>query len=128
MVNILAYKMLIALFMTSAYISDKFYYKDLGFMVGLRVDRFDANQEVLKDPYSLYDIKTKGEVSTVAGTAVTHPGSVSDNAVVDLSKYGDGGSIAGYRQGDVWYDKYGNVSTPRAIGNISGEGVFLYLM
>jgi outer membrane receptor protein involved in Fe transport len=111
----------------SAYISDKFYYKDLGFMVGLRVDRFDANQEVLKDPYSLYDIKTKGEVSTVAGTAVTHPGSVSDNAAVYLSKYGDGGSIAGYRQGDVWYDKYGNVSTPRAIGNISGEGALPYV-
>lgn len=111
----------------SAYISDKFYYKDLGFMVGLRVDRFDANQSVLKDPYSLYDIKTKGEVNQIAGTAVSHPDAMGDNYAVYVTKYGEGGSIAGYRNGDVWYDRFGNVTTARAIANQSSEGALPYI-
>ena len=41
---------------TDAYISDRFFFKDLAFNVGVRIDRFDANQEELIDPYSLYPI------------------------------------------------------------------------
>ena len=33
---------------------DKFAFDDLIFNVGVRVDRFDANQQVLKDDFSLY--------------------------------------------------------------------------
>jgi hypothetical protein len=44
-------------FYAAGYISDRFYFKDLTFNVGLRVDRYDANQYVLKDEYSLYEIK-----------------------------------------------------------------------
>ena len=35
----------------AGYIMDKFTFDDIIFNVGLRVDRFDANQPVLKDPY-----------------------------------------------------------------------------
>ena len=45
----------------SGYIQDNFDFKDLKFKVGLRVDRFDANQRVLNDPYSLYETKKLGE-------------------------------------------------------------------
>jgi outer membrane receptor protein involved in Fe transport len=111
----------------SAYVSDKFYFKDLGFMVGLRVDRFDANQSVLKDPYSLYEVKTKGEVKELDGNAVAHPESIGDDYAVYVTKYGDGSSIAGYRKGDNWYDKFGNLSTGRAIANLSSEGALPYV-
>ena len=38
----------------SGYIMDKFSFDDLIFNVGIRIDRFDANQNVLKDQFSLY--------------------------------------------------------------------------
>src|SRR5690606_13591651 len=41
---------------TAAYIQDKFTFKDIIFRLGVRVDRYDANTKVLKDPYSLYPI------------------------------------------------------------------------
>ncbi|MEO6168403.1 MAG: TonB-dependent receptor, partial [Chitinophagales bacterium] len=43
---------------SSAYLQDKFNFRDLIFNVGLRVDRYDANQKVLKDLYSLFPIRT----------------------------------------------------------------------
>jgi hypothetical protein len=110
----------------SGYISDKFFFKDLGFLVGLRVDRFDANQYVLRDPYSLYDIKTKSEVTTLDGKAVNHPSNIGDDYAVYVSKYGTGSQITGYRKGDEWFDKYGNASTGRNIANQSSEGALPY--
>lgn len=38
----------------AGYIEDKFAYEDLIFRLGVRVDRFDANQPVLKDQFSLF--------------------------------------------------------------------------
>ena len=38
----------------AGYIMDKFAFDDLIFNVGVRVDRFDANQQVLKDDFLLY--------------------------------------------------------------------------
>ena len=42
----------------AGYIQDQFYFSDLIFNVGVRVDIFDANQSVLKDPYLLYESYT----------------------------------------------------------------------
>jgi hypothetical protein len=42
----------------AAYIQDKFTFRDIIFRLGIRVDRYDANTKVLKDPYSLYEIIT----------------------------------------------------------------------
>ncbi len=47
----------------AGYIQDKFAINDLIFNVGVRVDRFDANQKAMKDPYSLYQTRTAGEVN-----------------------------------------------------------------
>lgn len=52
----------------AGYIQDKFAF-DLIFNVGVRVDRFDANQQVLTDPYTLYPAKTVGEVNDLG----SHP-------------------------------------------------------
>ena len=57
----------------AGYIMDKFAFDDLIFNVGVRVDRYDANQQVLKDDFSLYPTRTINEVSDINGQAVTHP-------------------------------------------------------
>src|SRR5690606_23788189 len=47
----------------AGYIQDKFAaFEDLIFNIGIRVDRFDANQKVLKDPFLFYEAHTLREV------------------------------------------------------------------
>ena len=46
----------------AGYIMDKFTFDDIIFNVGLRVDRFDANQPVLKDPYVVGQSYTAGDI------------------------------------------------------------------
>lgn len=84
----------------AAYIQDKFTYKDIIFRLGLRVDRFDANTKVLKDPYSLYDIMTAKDFSDRFG--VSRPGNIGDDFKVYVTS--DGGDIVqAYRDQDTWY-------------------------
>ncbi|MFN8293282.1 MAG: carboxypeptidase regulatory-like domain-containing protein [Chitinophagales bacterium] len=107
-------------FYAAGYISDKFYFRDLTFNVGLRVDRYDANQYVLKDEYSLYEIKTVGETKG----EFTHPSNIASDAYVYLKnsdKPSDG--IAGYREGRKWYDAYGNeLATGATVAANSSSG------
>lgn len=94
----------------AAYLSDRFYFKDLTFNVGLRVDRFDANQKVLRDQYSLYPINTVAEVTTIGNNPVSHPENIGSDyyVYVDNSKAQQPNYITGYRNGDTWYDRFGN--------------------
>lgn len=105
---------------TAAYISDRFYFKDLTFNVGVRLDRFDANQPVLKDEYSLYPIRTVGEVASINGTPVTHPGNIGGDYKVYVDDVKNPSTITGYRNGNIWYDRFG---TELASGrNVAGSG------
>ncbi|MEO1625178.1 MAG: TonB-dependent receptor plug domain-containing protein, partial [Bacteroidota bacterium] len=88
----------------SAYIQDKFTFKDIIFRLGLRVDRYDANTKVLKDIYSLYDIQSAGEF--YAQTGRDQPAAVQD----DYKVYTDGEEseiVKAFRKGDQWYDATG---------------------
>jgi len=108
---------------TAAYISDRFYFKDLTFNVGVRIDRFDANQSVLKDEYSLYAIKTVAETQDLSGNPVTHPSNMGSDyyVYVDNSKAPTG--VAGYRKGSVWYDRFGNeLTSGKAVASASSTG------
>jgi len=96
---------------TAAYISDRFYFKDLTFNVGVRIDRFDANQPVLRDQYSIYPIKTVSEVTQLGGGAVTHPSNIGSDYYVYVDNVKAPTAIAGYRNGQTWYDRYGNELT-----------------
>ena len=111
----------------AGYIQDKFEFKDLIFNVGLRIDRYDANQKVLKDQYLLYDAYTKGDVNTndfVEGTVL--PVTLPDDAVVYVNRKENPTEITGYRVGSVWYKANGvEVENPR---DIAGEnGITPYL-
>lgn len=112
----------------AGYIQDRFYYKDMGFIVGLRVDRYDANQEVLKDNYSLYQVYTAGEVANqhlLSGNTI--PGNIGSNYAVYVDHNGPDAKITGYRDGDNWYDKYGRPSTGQLVGLASTNGVLPYI-
>lgn len=107
---------------TSAFVQDKFNFKDIIFRVGVRVDRFDANQKVLKDPFSLYGVRTASEVLSIGGSDVSHPATIGDDYVVYVDNEVSPGSIKGYRDGLDWYDSNGRlVSDPKILaesGNV----------
>jgi outer membrane receptor protein involved in Fe transport len=98
----------------AGYIQDKFAFKDLIFNIGLRIDRFDANQMVLKDPYLFFPAKTKAELDpNVWGTI---PANIGDTYVVYVDDPSNPTAITGYRDGNQWYNKDGTpVSDPRIV-------------
>jgi hypothetical protein len=99
----------------AGYIQDKFSFKDIIFNVGVRVDRFDANQQVLKDRYSLYETRTRAEVDNLGGNAVSHPGNIGNNYVVYVNDRENPTEVVGYRNGSVWYNNLGEVINDPAL-------------
>jgi outer membrane receptor protein involved in Fe transport len=108
---------------SALYIQDQFAIENLNFNVGLRVDRFDANQKALKDQYLLVDAYTVGELP---GGIANKPGNIGDDFVPYLATAGDYTSVIGYRDGSVWYDANGQiVSNPDLIAQQSSSSVIL---
>lgn len=102
---------------TSAYIQDKFKYKDIILRIGVRVDRFDANTKVLKDPYSLYEIIGAGDffnIEEVQELGTTKPSNIGDDFKVYVTA-DDGNEIKAFRDGEDWYRPNG---TPVNNGNL----------
>ncbi len=89
----------------SAYVQDKFTFKDVIFRVGVRVDRYDANTKVMKDPYSLYEVISASEFDSRFGTQ--RPGNIGEDYKVYVSSEG-GETVQAYRDGDSWYFPNGN--------------------
>jgi hypothetical protein len=106
----------------AGYIQDHFEFKSLRFDVGVRVDRFDANQPVLKDPYLLYPAKTVSEVrNTALGSSI--PGNVGANDVVYVNNSNAPSEIVGYRNGGTWYDASGNIiADPTVLASATSTG------
>ncbi len=109
---------------TAAWFQDKFMFKDLEFRLGLRLERYDANQIVLKDPYSIYPVKTAGEVDKLGGNPVTHPSNIgSDYAVYVDDNKSINPKIVGYRKDNQWYSESGILTTGDFIAAKSGGSV-----
>lgn len=105
----------------AGYLQDKFAFKDLIFNVGVRVDRYDANQKVLKDRFSLYTTRTAGEVTEIDGSAVQHPGNIGNDFVVYVNDAANPTAINGYRSGDTWYNASGQeITDPTVLAANSG--------
>jgi hypothetical protein len=98
----------------AGFIMDKFSIDKLVFNIGVRVDVFDANQPVLKDPYLLYQARTAGEVrELVKQNAQTYswanvPSSVGDDYIVYVDDLNNPSQINGFRSGSQWYTANGN--------------------
>lgn len=104
---------------SSAYIQDKFNFRDLIFNIGLRVDRFDNNSPVLKDKYSLYPVRTVAEVSDLG----PHPSNIGGDYYVYVNDIGQPTSIVGYRSGDTWFNAQGTeVADPKVIAQATSNG------
>ncbi|MCD4789708.1 MAG: hypothetical protein K8R37_06875 [Bacteroidales bacterium] len=111
----------------SGYIQDQFTWKNLNVSVGLRIDRYDANQPVLKDKYSLMEIYSAGEINLIAGTPVNHPSNIGNDYAVYIDNINDPTHITGYRDGDTWYNRDGvEIMDPNDL-NV-GSGVSPYLI
>ena len=114
----------------AGYIQDKFAFNDLIFNIGLRVDRFDANQKVLKDPYSLFETNKAGDVTSMgegdAKHSVTHPQNIGSDYVVYVDKQTSPTMITGYRNGSRWYNAQGvEVTDPNLLASATGINPFL---
>lgn len=116
----------------AGYIQDQFFFRDLVFNIGVRVDRFDGNQMVLKDPYLIYDAYTVKDLRN-AGNASQIPSTIPNDAVVYVDQLSEGESlptnevtITGFRRGygsDVtWYTADGTItSDPSRVAGASGQ-------
>jgi hypothetical protein len=101
---------------SAAWLQDKFAIKDMIFRIGVRVERYDANQPTLKDPYSLYPIKTVGEVDELNGQVINHPDNIGDDYAVYVNSAKNPTKILGYRKDNTWYDAQGvQVSNPEIL-------------
>jgi outer membrane receptor protein involved in Fe transport len=90
----------------AAYIKDKFEYKNLIMNLGLRVERFDLNTKVMRDPLSLYEIMGAGQFVQDVDDKLVLPNSIGS----DFKVYTDGPNtkkVLGYRNGNQWYDAQG---------------------
>lgn len=119
----------------SVYVMDKFDFKDFKFNLGLRVDRYDANQQVLKDDYAFHDLALVGDLASLPnlplGFTDNIPSNISKDAAVYVAQNPAGGksplAIKGFREGDTWFNSEGKeISDPSLIQSTSGIPVPLF--
>lgn len=94
----------------AGYVMDKFAFDDIIFNVGVRVDRYDANQNVLKDKYLWREAYTAGDAvpnNDIAAQLANRPSNIGDDFVVYVNDVNRPSSIQGYRDGDTWYNSSG---------------------
>ena len=114
---------------TAGYIQDKFAVEDLIFNIGLRVDRFDANQKVLKDKYLLHQAYTAGSTYGMSASGGSRPSTIGDDFVVYVDDFSSSSpNTVGYRNGDIWYNAEGLViSDPKDLAEAAGGKIQPYL-
>ena len=111
----------------AGYIQDKFAFKDLIFNIGVRVDRFDANQDVLRDPFVLYDYYTvadirSGQIHLDDNSEIVIPDNIGDDYVPYVNKISEKTEVIGYRNGLTWYNGEGREITDPSVLD-KGTGV-----
>lgn len=114
----------------AGYIMDKFAFDDIIFNVGVRVDRWDANQNVLKDPYLWRPAYTAGEGvpnGAVQDALNNRPSNIGSDFVVYVDDLESPTSVRGYRDGDTWYNAAGEVLSDPSVLR-SAEGIAPYLV
>lgn len=111
----------------SGYLMDKFAFNDIVFNVGVRVDVFDANQPVLKDPYLFYNARTVAEAKELASSDpsqydwVDIPEAMGDDYTVYVNDVNNPSAINGFRVGNNWYNADGiQVEDPKVIKGATG--------
>lgn len=88
----------------AGFIQDKFTFKDIIFSIGVRIDRFDANQQVLKDKYTIFERRNASELAS-------RPANIPGDAAVYVDNFNSATNVRGFRVGDAFYDRDGNLLT-----------------
>jgi outer membrane receptor protein involved in Fe transport len=104
----------------AVFLQDKFSYKDIIFRLGLRVDYFDANTKVMRDPYALYEIENAKDYYNRIGKE--KPSSVGDDYSVYVASEESDGLVA-FRKGDSWFLPNG---TAVSGGNVIYQGGLVF--
>ncbi|MFT6322768.1 MAG: hypothetical protein ACJAWO_000312 [Halieaceae bacterium] len=109
----------------SGWIQDKYAFDDLVFNVGLRVDRLDLNQSVLKDQYVLLPTVKAGEdeVKQLANEMEGNysvPSTIGSDYVVYVDDVKNPSQILGYRDEGTWFNSEG-VEIASAAGLTEGS-------
>jgi hypothetical protein len=111
----------------AGYLMDKFAFNDIVFNVGVRVDVFDANQPVLKDPYLFYNARTVAEAKALATADptlydwVNIPDAMGDDYTVYVNDVNNPSAINGFRIGNNWYNADGiQIEDPKVIRGATG--------
>lgn len=115
----------------AGYIQDKFYFQDLIFNVGVRVDYFNGNQYVMKDPYLLYESYTVADIRKDR-SLISGGDQYLDNAGDDWTPYvnqvpsdegGEKPEIIGYRDpAGNWYNAAGvALNSFSGVSGVSGK-------
>ncbi len=115
---------------TAGYIQDKFAVEDLIFNIGLRVDRYDANQKVLKDQHLLYSAYTAGAHPALSNSS-NIPSTIGADYVVYVDNLDNPSAIVGYRDNsdDTWYNADGlEISDPGLLSEAAGGKIAPYLI
>jgi outer membrane receptor protein involved in Fe transport len=117
----------------AGYVQDQFTYRDLTFNVGVRVDRFDLNQSVLRDPYILPPFYTVGDLpNTILAESVSNiPAGIGQDYAVYVNSfdYGEGLDIVGYRNGDQYFNADGEpIADPGLLSDLAGGGIKPFLV
>lgn len=84
----------------AVFLQDKFSYKDIIFRLGVRMDYYDANTRVLRDPFALYEIENAKDFFERTGG--TQPESVDDDYSVYV-KDEESDVVVAYRRRDQWF-------------------------
>jgi hypothetical protein len=111
----------------AGYIQDKFTYKDIICNIGVRFDSYDANTQVLKDPYSIVGYETAGEFTSTSSLYslgntpdFNLPENIDDDFAVYVSDNNSDANVVGYRDPatEQWYNREGiPVNTPSELGS-----------
>ena len=113
---------------TAVYVQDKFAIDDLIFNIGLRVDRYDANQKVLSDKYLLHQAYTVGESTDFLNNADI-PSTIGNGYVVYVDDASNPSAIVGYRDNETWYNADGlQISDPLLVAEAAGGQIQPYLV
>ncbi len=110
----------------AAWLKDKFTFNKMIFSLGVRVERFDLNTKVLKDPYSLYKVMDAATFFKTVPTGEERPNTIGDDFKVYTVSEQDV-TITAFRNGETWYFPDGRQAND---GNVifSGGVVNPYLL
>lgn len=109
------------------YLQDKFAFRDLIFNIGFRADRFDANQQMLKDPFLIYQAYSVKEVQSVGNEPVDHPSNMGPDYIVYVDNVNNPTQIVGYRNELDWFNANGaEIQDPTTLD--VGSGISPYLV